>query len=113
MSWKCMVPQFMCDWMALSGILMTLVMVSIFACCAAVRWAAGLSSARHSFTRRATSAWRILASAGRPRLSAYCGSLGRGWLPHRYWRSEEHTSELQSHLNLVCRLLLEIGKAHV
>src|SRR5260370_26687083 len=23
------------------------------------------------------------------------------------WRSEEHTSELQSHLNLVCRLLLE------
>src|SRR5260370_24835321 len=25
----------------------------------------------------------------------------------RQWRSEEHTSELQSHLNLVCRLLLE------
>src|SRR5207237_3745058 len=24
-----------------------------------------------------------------------------------YYRSEEHTSELQSHLNLVCRLLLE------
>src|SRR5260370_15820479 len=24
-----------------------------------------------------------------------------------YFRSEEHTSELQSHLNLVCRLLLE------
>src|SRR5260370_25174544 len=24
-----------------------------------------------------------------------------------WWRSEEHTSELQSHLNLVCRLLLE------
>src|SRR5207237_2711373 len=23
------------------------------------------------------------------------------------WRSEEHTSELQSHLNLVCRLLLQ------
>src|SRR5260370_5711732 len=29
-------------------------------------------------------------------------------LPHALWaRSEEHTSELQSHLNLVCRLLLE------
>src|SRR5260370_37863013 len=28
-------------------------------------------------------------------------------------RSEEHTSELQSHLNLVCCLLLEIGRAHV
>src|SRR5207237_2580715 len=27
-------------------------------------------------------------------------------------RSEEHTSELQSHLNLVCRLLLEKKKAH-
>src|SRR5260370_21151327 len=27
------------------------------------------------------------------------------------FRSEEHTSELQSHLNLVCRLLLEKKKA--
>src|SRR6185369_899875 len=26
------------------------------------------------------------------------------------WRSEEHTSELQSHLNIVCRLLLEKNK---
>src|SRR5260221_10022252 len=26
-------------------------------------------------------------------------------------RSEEHTSELQSHSDLVCRLLLEIGRA--
>src|SRR5260370_14164990 len=30
--------------------------------------------------------------------------------PMRYGRSEEHTSELQSHLNLVCRLLLEKKK---
>src|SRR5207237_4148983 len=28
-------------------------------------------------------------------------------------RSEEHTSELQSHLNLVCRLLLEKKKVNV
>src|SRR5260370_15143015 len=28
------------------------------------------------------------------------------------FRSEEHTSELQSHLNLVCRLLLEKKKRH-
>src|SRR5690242_20973276 len=28
----------------------------------------------------------------------------------RKWRSEEHTSELQSHVNLVCRLLLEKKK---
>src|SRR5690242_21414364 len=27
-----------------------------------------------------------------------------------YYRSEEHTSELQSHVNLVCRLLLEKKK---
>src|SRR5690606_39764258 len=26
---------------------------------------------------------------------------------HTFWRSEEHTSELQSRENLVCRLLLE------
>src|SRR5260370_23462226 len=34
------------------------------------------------------------------------GTMGQ--LTHRKgpWRSEEHTSELQSHLNLVCRLLL-------
>src|SRR5260370_6246775 len=30
--------------------------------------------------------------------------------PLRIRRSEEHTSELQSHLNLVCRLLLEKKK---
>src|SRR5260370_27126536 len=33
--------------------------------------------------------------------------LGR---PYPGGRSEEHTSELQSHLNLVCRLLLEKKK---
>src|SRR5438477_3625288 len=33
------------------------------------------------------------------------GSLGVRWM-----RSEEHTSELQSHVNLVCRLLLEKKK---
>src|SRR5260370_19534218 len=31
-------------------------------------------------------------------------------VPQRLHRSEEHTSELQSHLNLVCRLLLEKKK---
>src|SRR6266571_2172463 len=30
--------------------------------------------------------------------------------PPRWGRSEEHTSELQSHVNLVCRLLLEKKK---
>src|SRR5260370_23726081 len=37
------------------------------------------------------------------------GSLHLSLLPRRR-RSEEHTSELQSHLNLVCRLLLEKKK---
>src|SRR5260370_4232430 len=42
--------------------------------------------------------------------------LARGYAAHiallgcRGDRSEEHTSELQSHLNLVCRLLLEKKK---
>src|SRR5260370_28059032 len=37
--------------------------------------------------------------------------LEEGRCPHRpQLRSEEHTSELQSHLNLVCRLLLEKKK---
>src|SRR5260370_25705975 len=35
-----------------------------------------------------------------------CGQVNRGLAI----RSEEHTSELQSHLNLVCRLLLEKKK---
>src|SRR5260370_16329154 len=34
---------------------------------------------------------------------------GDGFMP-KDTRSEEHTSELQSHLNLVCRLLLEKKK---
>src|SRR5260221_8387604 len=32
---------------------------------------------------------------------------------HNAVRSEEHTSELQSHSDLVCRLLLEKKKTHV
>src|SRR5260221_9932783 len=45
----------------------------------------------------------------------------RDWLPRRPYdahsyvqavRSEEHTSELQSHSDLVCRLLLEKKKNH-
>src|SRR5260370_32246929 len=35
---------------------------------------------------------------------------GRAPLQQNRTRSEEHTSELQSHLNLVCRLLLEKKK---
>src|SRR5438034_8537131 len=51
---------------------------------------------------------------------AYQGTFPPEWLPTlglgpemlsidamEFWRSEEHTSELQSHSDLVCRLLLE------
>src|SRR5690242_21576528 len=59
---------------------------------------------------------RSCAPAGKSRF--VCGSLPRcrsvrsfsctiGFSPSQYGRSEEHTSELQSHVNLVCRLLLE------
>src|SRR5882762_232496 len=36
--------------------------------------------------------------------------VGKAVKPVHKGRSEEHTSELQSHLNLVCRLLLEKKK---
>src|SRR5260370_28317460 len=48
------------------------------------------------------------------RLPGALGTLHRDEQPRhrqpRVMRSEEHTSELQSHLNLVCRLLLEKKK---
>src|SRR2546427_9652809 len=46
-----------------------------------------------------------------PVLSVPCGAAGcrQGWLAAGR-RSEEHTSELQSQSNLVCRLLLEKKK---
>src|SRR2546430_11287807 len=37
---------------------------------------------------------------------------GTGFSPFDWSRSEEHTSELQSQSNLVCRLLLEKKKRH-
>src|SRR5260370_30882393 len=51
---------------------------------------------------------------GMPLAIARCGNVFGGgdlnWsriVPGTIRRSEEHTSELQSHLNIVCRLLLE------
>src|SRR5690606_41024697 len=35
------------------------------------------------------------------------------WRSSQNWRSEEHTSELQSRENLVCRLLLEKKKENI
>src|SRR5260370_10126812 len=52
-----------------------------------------------------------------PRHPRRCLRRHRQRPPHRHpgarSRSEEHTSELQSHLNLVCRLLLEKKKTNI
>src|SRR5260370_10850169 len=48
------------------------------------------------------------------RVAVICRNQYRfGNLRHFMNRSEEHTSELQSHLNLVCRLLLEKKKSDI
>src|SRR5688572_32334964 len=57
--------------------------------------------ARPEYRRRIFSTWANISSVGRERLG----------VTSRYAvRSEEHTSELQSQSNLVCRLLLEKKK---
>src|SRR5207237_10244256 len=55
------------------------------------------------FDRHVSYAAAQRATRSRPRISALAQD-------RRHDRSEEHTSELQSHLNLVCRLLLEKKK---
>src|SRR5207237_10029565 len=71
----------------------------------------------HSFpTRRSSDLCRAFVRPRRrmqrsscvcPRTSACARSARRAHRSATPCRSEEHTSELQSHLNLVCRLLLE------
>src|SRR5260370_17076146 len=68
---------------------------------------------------RSNDATRTMPQRGFPELQQHYTALGARdnvahasllHFPHNYNRSEEHTSELQSHLNLVCRLLLEKKK---
>src|SRR5260370_29545400 len=64
-------------------------------------------------TLRIVTVWRassqlVIASDSEKAASPRCGERTRITS-----RSEEHTSELQSHLNLVCRLLLEKKKKHM
>src|ERR1039457_6687703 len=64
---------------------------------------------------RGTDRGRVARPSSRPTLPGRCGGRARWtcwrWWPrragHRCHRSEEHTSELQSPCNLVCRLLLD------
>src|SRR5260370_13219746 len=51
---------------------------------------------------------RIAITAGDASLAIFTAFMGKLGMK----RSEEHTSELQSHLNLVCRLLLEKKNSH-
>src|SRR5260370_25213172 len=51
----------------------------------------------------------VILPGGRPSLSSSPSPRCCGMVLHSR-RSEEHTSELQSHLNIVCRLLLEKKK---
>src|SRR5438477_1706155 len=53
-------------------------------------------------------------SASAPITTAAPAAVGTGSAPDAIGRrSEEHTSELQSHVNLVCRLLLEKKKVRL
>src|SRR5260370_1645729 len=54
--------------------------------------------------------WRGMFHAGIQQFTGGRGLRNRNPGTAGYTRSEEHTSELQSHLNLVCRLLLEKKK---
>src|SRR5438477_9840072 len=65
-----------------------------------------LRGAHEGRSGRPARAFRALARAVASRAAR--GGGGDRRLPPR--RSEEHTSELQSHVNLVCRLLLEKKK---
>src|SRR5690606_40796194 len=68
-----------------------------------LEWRKTFRFARRSLTAMAISA-RSTVTMRPP-----CGTRRRSFAPSP-WRSEEHTSELQSRENLVCRLLLEKKK---
>src|SRR2546422_2164280 len=71
-------------------------------------WSNGVPALRHRSSRACNS----LSLAGGSSMSASFASttITLPRFEDRYLRSEEHTSELQSRLHLVCRLLLEKKK---
>src|SRR3712207_8736788 len=72
------------------------------------RGVGGVTRSSHHSTGRAARATsnQGAANARGPKVSMQCLGYGARLL----WRSEEHTSELQSRQYLVCRLLLEKKK---
>src|SRR5438105_11797347 len=70
----------------------------------------------HSFpTRRSSDLTRrqmvVRIGASFPRRRIFAPTAGTTWCWSKNPRSEEHTSELQSRVDLVCRLLLEKKKS--
>src|SRR5260370_3158547 len=76
------------------------------ACCAAAAILAGCHNNNCNTVRDCAASQRCVSSACQD-VGVSPGQLGDSC---RTVRSKEHTSELQSHLNLVCRLLLEQTK---
>src|SRR5690242_21298901 len=71
-----------------------------------------ISSGTASTRANARSTAAAIRSRGQPRLAGPNATSSHtvNAIPEHCVRSEEHTSELQSHVNLVCRLLLEKKK---
>src|SRR5437016_9389559 len=69
------------------------------------------SAVRHCYNPTPGQAWQVFPLAERSFVQGVApGSPGKLALSSCQGRSEEHTSELQSLTNLVCRLLLEKKK---
>src|SRR2546427_2778086 len=71
------------------------------------------NSTGYSRAHAASTFWILVRVCGSPEISACVWSMTGGTSrlsPRSRTRSEEHTSELQSQSNLVCRLLLEKKK---
>src|SRR5687768_17900820 len=77
---------------------------TVSAACTVQSWAAACGMAAHYPPRSVRLALALVAGAAAAALAALI--LGE----YELVRSEEHTSELQSRLHLVCRLLLEKKK---
>src|SRR5947207_11843363 len=73
---------------------------------------AGRSRRQHAARARQRRAARDPAAIGRGDLASGGAPLSRPHANSAALRSEEHTSELQSHSDLVCRLLLEKKKKY-
>src|SRR5690242_21464604 len=69
----------------------------------------------HPESTRSLFPTRLAISRRRLDGTSRCGAKAAtvGGAVSRIFRSEEHTSELQSHVNLVCRLLLEKKKKNI